>query len=113
MIEHLLYGSVDFLTDECTPHGCMIVRSSMSCSAAADSIKRELATKRQTGEVALRERLQAAKRGGEMPADLDPTEFARFIMTVLEGMSVQAASGAKRKELRQTAAMALRMWPSH
>jgi hypothetical protein len=33
-------------------------------------------------------------------------------MTVMEGMSVRAASGATRKELRKTAAMALRMWPA-
>lgn len=112
MVEHLLFGSVDFLTDECTPHGCLLVRSSMSCSAAADSIKRDLAAKRATGEVAMAMRLNEAKRAGEMPADLDPAEFARYIMTVLEGMSVQAASGATREDLRKTAAMALRAWPA-
>lgn len=112
MVEHLLFGSVDFLTDECTPHGCLLVRSSMSCSAAADSIKRDLAAKRATGEVAMAMRLNEAKQAGEMPADLDPAEFARYIMTVLEGMSVQAASGATRDDLSKTAAMALRAWPA-
>lgn len=112
MVEHLLFGSVDFLTDECTPHGCLLVRSSMSCSAAAESIKRDLAAKRATGEVAMAMRLNEAKRAGEMPADLDPAEFARYIMTVLEGMSVQAANGATRDDLSKTAAMALRAWPA-
>jgi len=112
MVHHLLFGSVEFLTDECNPHGCMIVRSSLSCGAATDAIKRELTEKRATGEAMLRERLQQARRSGEMPAGLDPAAFARYIMTVMEGMSVRAASGASRKELREIATLTMRMWPA-
>jgi AcrR family transcriptional regulator len=111
MVEHLLFGGVDFLTDECNPHGCMIVRSSLSCGAATDTIKQELTEKRAMGEAMLRERLQQAKRNGELPAGLEPAGFARYLMTVMEGMSVRAASGASRKELRDIAALTMRLWP--
>ena len=49
---------------------------------------------------------------GEMPAGLDPAAFARYLMTVMEGMSVRAASGASRKELREIATLTMSMWPA-
>jgi AcrR family transcriptional regulator len=111
MVEHLLRASADFLTEECNPPGCMIVRSAMSCSEAADAIRRELDARRAGGELILRERLEHAKDEGELPAGLEPADFARYIMTVLEGMSVRAAAGANRAELHKVADLALRTWP--
>ena len=49
MVEHLLRASADFLTDECNPHGCMLVRSALSCSEAEDAIRRELTARRAPG----------------------------------------------------------------
>jgi AcrR family transcriptional regulator len=111
MIEHLLRASADFLTEECNPPGCMIVRNAMSCSEAADAIRRELDARRTGGELILRERLERAKDDGELPDGLEPADFARYVMTVLERMSVRAAAGANRVELHKVADMALRTWP--
>jgi AcrR family transcriptional regulator len=111
MVEQLLRKSVDFLTEKRNPPGCLLVRSAASCSEAEDSIKRELTARRALGEAKLRERFEQAKNDGEMPPDLEPKDFARYIMTVLEGMSLRAASGATRKELLMIADMALRAWP--
>jgi hypothetical protein len=36
---------------------------------------------------------------------------ARYIATVLNGLAVQAASGATEKDTRQVAALAMRTWP--
>jgi AcrR family transcriptional regulator len=112
MVEHLLRASADFLTEDCNPHGCMLVRSAMLCSEAEDAMQRELAARRAAGEHMLRERLVAAKESGEASAELDPEDFARYIMTVLEGMSVRAAGGATREELHKVADMVMRGWPA-
>jgi AcrR family transcriptional regulator len=112
MVEHLLRQSADFLTEACNPPGCLFVRGALSCSAAADAIQQELSARRTAGEVKLRERLEHAKSDGEMPPQLDPADYARYIMTVLEGMSVRAAGGATREELHKVADMALRAWPA-
>ena len=111
MVEHLLRESANFLTEARNPPGCLMVRSAMSCSEAAEAIRRELASRRAAGEAALRARLRQAKVDGETPAGLQPDDFARYIMTVLEGMSVRAAAGATRKELHKVADVALRAWP--
>jgi hypothetical protein len=60
----------------------------------------------------LRERLERAIDEGEIPPELDPADYARYIMTVLEGMSVQAAGGASREDLHKVAEMTLRSWPA-
>ena len=112
MIEHLLRESANFLTEKCNPPGCMLVRGALTCSEAADSIRRDLEARRTEGEALVRARLESAKQAGELPADLEPAEFARYIMTVLEGMSVRAAAGASREELHKVAALALRTWPA-
>jgi AcrR family transcriptional regulator len=112
VVEHLLREGANFLTEECNPGGCMLVRGAMSCSEAEAALKRELAARRKVGEVRLRERLERAKAEGEMPADLDPIDYARYIMVVLEGMSVSSAGGATRKDLHKVADMTLRAWPA-
>ena len=58
----------------------------------------------------LRDRLEQGRAKGELPPGLDPADYARYIMTVLEGMSVRAAGGAGREELSKVADMALRSW---
>jgi AcrR family transcriptional regulator len=111
-VEQLLHGCVNFLSQECNPPGCLFVRSAASCSEAAEEIRRELSARRAEGEARLRERLQRGKSDGEIPSDFDPADFARYIMTVVEGMSVQAATGARRHELQKVAELALRTWPA-
>jgi len=35
-----------------------------------------------------------------LPADSNPADLARYVVTVSQGMAVQAASGASREELQ-------------
>jgi hypothetical protein len=55
--------------------------------------------------------LKRAKAEGDLPADADPAALARYVATITQGLSVQAAGGASRKELERVAEMALRAWP--
>jgi AcrR family transcriptional regulator len=112
MVEHLLRASVDFVTDEANPRGCLMVRGAMACSEAANKIRDEIVTRRATGEAMLRERFERAKAEGEISPELDPAGYARYIMTVLEGLSVQAAGGTSREDLHKVAAITLRSWPA-
>ncbi|MEV4454109.1 TetR/AcrR family transcriptional regulator, partial [Streptomyces mirabilis] len=48
---------------------------------------------------------------GDLPPDADPELLARYLMTVANGIAVQAAGGTTRDELQQVADMALRSWP--
>jgi AcrR family transcriptional regulator len=110
-IEHLMRESADFLTEECNPPGCLMVRGALSCSEAADAIRQELAERRNAGEALIQVRVERAKAEGEVSPTTDAAGVACYVMTVLEGMSVRAAGGASRVELHKVADMALRTLP--
>jgi hypothetical protein len=63
-----------------------------------------------TGEEAVRQRFEQALADGDLPGDRSPADLAGYLVTVIRGMAVQAASGASREDLRRVAAMALRVW---
>jgi AcrR family transcriptional regulator len=109
--ERLLGGALDLLTDRRNPRGCLLVQGALACGEAAESVRRELASRRASGEVAIRQRFERAQADGDLPADADPADLARYVVTVIRGMAVQAAGGASREDLGRVAAMALRAWP--
>lgn len=112
VIERLLRGTAECFTDPCRPAGCLVVQGALACGEAAQSVKEELCARRAAGEAKLRERLARAKSEGDLPADADPTTLARYVATVLQGMSVQAASGASRAELLAVADMVVKSLPN-
>src|SRR5262245_18527763 len=107
----LLLGAVDLLSDPRTPPGCLMVQGALSCGDAAAPIRRELAFRRTAGEAAMRRRFKRATSEGDLPDNLDVTDLARYIATIIHGMAVQAAGGASREQLLRITQMALRAWP--
>ena len=75
-------------------------------------MRRDLAQLRQAIVTAFRKRFERAMEDGDLPAGTDCATLARYIATVLNGLAVQAASGATAKELRLVTALALQAWPS-
>jgi AcrR family transcriptional regulator len=112
VVERLLRRAAESLTDPCHPAGCLSVQGALSCSEAAQSIKNELSALRCTGEDELRARFERAKAEGDLSASSNPAALARFVATLLQGMSVQAAGGATREQLLDVAEMAIASWPS-
>jgi hypothetical protein len=76
----------------------------------SDSIRKELIRRRKIGESIILDRLKRAKAEGDLPPDADPADLARYLSIVIYGITIQAAGGATRKELRSAAALALRSW---
>lgn len=111
VVERLLEGAVDLLTDPRNPGGCLVVQAALAAGKVGEAARRELAGRRVAGVAALRRRFRRAIAEGDLPDDADPAVLARFVATAMHGMAVQAASGASRKELRRVAAMFLRAWP--
>jgi hypothetical protein len=88
-----------------------VVQGALSCGEAAEPIRQELVSRRKAGEAAIRQRFERAISDGDLPADANAADLARFIATVNVGMAVQAAGGASRNELQRVARIALRSWP--
>ena len=111
VIEQILFGAARMASDPRLPAGCLMVQGALACGDSAGSVQKETAARRAASEIALRRRLQRAKREGDLPKNSDPAELARYVMTVLQGMAVQGANGAGRDQLRRVAQVALRAWP--
>jgi AcrR family transcriptional regulator len=104
-IEGLVYGAVDLTTRPQTP-GCLVVGCVQACGPDAEPARRHAIACRKASETALRRRLERARDEGDLAGD--PADVARFVMTVTDGIAVQAAGGTTREELLRAAEMALR-----
>jgi AcrR family transcriptional regulator len=109
--EAVFSGFVRMQRDRSGSRGCMIVSGALACGEEAEPVRRELARLRQATVVGLRERFDRAVREGDLPGRTDCPTLARYVATVLNGLAVQAASGATETELRKVATMAMRAWP--
>lgn len=111
VVERIFRCAVSMLTDPRHPRGCLAVQGALACGEGADCVREELIARRESGVTALRRRFERARKEGDLPSDADPASLARYIATVLHGMSVEASGGAKRAELAKVAALALKAWP--
>ena len=59
----------------------------------------------------LQERFERAKSDGDMPAGMNTADLARYVMTVMEGMAIQAVSGTTREALHRVVDATLRSFP--
>jgi AcrR family transcriptional regulator len=107
-----LNGSVRATTRPGGPAGCLGVQGSLAAGDPGRNARDDLVAWRNDGTLRLRDRFQQALDEGDLPTDADPEVLARYLMTVANGIAVQAASGATRGELQQVADMALGNWPS-
>jgi len=110
-IQRLLEDTAERLRGRDGPSGCLMVQAALCGGEECDGVRKDLAGRRAQGEVLIRKRLERGKMEGDLPKDVDLVGLARYLATVMQGMAVQAASGASRKELRAIAHTALRAWP--
>jgi AcrR family transcriptional regulator len=111
VVERLLFGYADVLTDGSHPPGCFGTNGALACSADAEPIRQELVARRAAQLEALRRRFDAARAAGDLPEDADPCDLAQYLFTVALGMAVQATSGADRATLHRVVATALCAFP--
>src|SRR2546430_12252319 len=107
-VKEIFFGTARMADDPRIPTGCLMVQGALACGDT--SVRKEVAERRAAAEVALRRRLQRAKREGDLPKNGDPTELARYVMTVLQGMAGHGAGGARFVSIPLVAQVALCPW---
>ncbi len=98
-LRKLLTQSVEFLTDKQTPLGCFVLQGALNCGQGHESIQQQLIAQRLGYENLLRQRFELAKEQNDWNPRLDTAVMAKYLVTVHEGLSVQATSGATKEAL--------------
>ncbi|WP_035611604.1 TetR/AcrR family transcriptional regulator [Haloferula sp. BvORR071] len=111
MAKALLDGAVEVLGNPGHPGGCLSIQGALVCGDEARAIREELTAMRAGTQVAIRERLEQAKKAGDLAPTTDTAALAGYLATVIHGMAVQSAGGAAAAELQAVADLALRVWP--
>jgi AcrR family transcriptional regulator len=111
VVERLMEGAAELGTASSNPRGCLFVQGALACGDGAKAIRNDLILRRDAGEKAVRLRLKRAHAEGDLPRDSNPADLARYVVTMIQGIAVQAASGATRDELRRVIRTALQAWP--
>jgi AcrR family transcriptional regulator len=107
VIRALFDNTVAFLTTPGHPPSCMTLAGAMGCSVDATPARDLMTEIRKQNEVAIRQRLLQARKSGELSKDINVEDYTRYLSTILAGLSIQAANGSTKAELKRTAQMAL------
>lgn len=109
--ERLLRGAFA-LQCEGGPKGCLGVISASACGVEAGSIKEEAMRRRTSSHRAMIARFERGQTDGDLPDGFTPEGLARYMMTLMQGLSVQASGGATPEELSDLVETALAIWPT-
>lgn len=107
-----LSGAIEMASDPSNARGCLLVHGALAGGAGNARAREMLAHTRDRAQAAVRKRLEAARDSGDLPPSACPDELAAYLMTVIWGLSVQAAGGASVESLHRTADVAMRSWPA-
>lgn len=110
--ETLLRGAVASATDEAGPNGCLWVQGALVAGVEAEAIRVEMSRLRDGGTTQIEERLERARRDGDLPVETDVASLTLFLVSVMNGIAVQAAGGKRREALNRVVELALSAWPS-
>ncbi len=110
-VRALWLATIRLITSPDNPRGCFLVQGALVCGDEAQPVREAITRMRKASETMICKRLEQAIREGDLPKDVDAEDLARYVATISQGLSVQAAGGATRKQLQQVAELALAAWP--
>ncbi|MFF3786839.1 TetR/AcrR family transcriptional regulator [Streptomyces sp. NPDC001933] len=106
-----LHSAVEAVVGDHTPHGCLVTQSALAVNPRSATVQKYLTGLRENGVKSLADRLQSFSNADGLPPGSDPSALARLLVTVVQGLAIQAASGASREELRTVADQVMLWWP--
>ena len=99
------------LTRADQPRGCMLALALPTCSPEMEPLRMKMNKRRGISFIRFSKRLATAVEDGEIKASYDIDSLALFFLTTLQGMSIQARTGASREKLTQVGKLAMQVWP--
>jgi AcrR family transcriptional regulator len=101
-------NTVEFLGSKEHPSSCFTLTGAISCGRDTEPAKVLMREMRLQNEAAIKARLLRARKAGEFPKEENVDDYTRYLSSLLSGLTIQAANGSTRAELKRTAEVALR-----
>jgi AcrR family transcriptional regulator len=88
------------------PPGCMMSTGIVACAEENRIVAEHAATMRREALERFRARIEKGIEEGDVPPGVDSLATARFLQTIIQGLSIQARDGAGEADLTAVAEMA-------
>jgi AcrR family transcriptional regulator len=108
VIRALFDSTVALLSTPGHPPTCMTLAGAVGCSVDAAPARDIMTEIRKQNELAMRRRFLQARKSGELSSGVNLDDYTRYLSSILAGLSIQAANGSTKAELKRTSQMALR-----
>jgi AcrR family transcriptional regulator len=112
VVTSILKGTAELNTRYPDRKGCLGVHGALAVSEDSEPVRRAVIEARANGEALLRERLERARKEGDLPKTANCAVLAAYVCAVGHGMAVQAKAGFSRDMLEAVAGQALSTWPT-
>jgi AcrR family transcriptional regulator len=109
--ERLLYGMTELHSGGLTPVGCLELNAALACSTDTELIRRELVRNRERFRLWLRDRFEETLAIAPLPAGMTSNDAASLIISLIQGLAVQAKAGVSRETSCRVVRAALLSWP--
>jgi AcrR family transcriptional regulator len=108
VVRALFDSTVAFLTTPGHPPTCMTLAGAVGCSVDAAPARDIMTEVRKQNELAMKRRFLQARKSGELSSDVNLDDYTRYLSSILAGLSIQAANGSTKVQLKRTSQVALR-----
>ncbi|MEU4672987.1 TetR/AcrR family transcriptional regulator [Amycolatopsis sp. NPDC023774] len=110
IVERLLFGLAELHGDDATPPGCLETTGALTCGPDNVLVHKQLIANRELITAALEKRLAEVTDNGALPPGLGVAETVALVVTILQGMAVQAVAGRSTEWLRGVVRSVLTLW---
>lgn len=109
--ERLLDGITKLHGGDVNPVGCLELNTALAGSMEAEAIRQELIRGRELFRLRLRDRFEETATTAPLPSGMTSDDAASFIISLIQGLAVQAKAGVPRETARRVVHAALLSWP--
>jgi AcrR family transcriptional regulator len=109
--QRLLDGITDLHSGAVNPVGCLELNTALAGSNDAESIRQELIRGRELFRLKLRDRFEETAATAPLPPGMTSDDAASLIISLVQGLAVQAKAGASLETARRVARAVLLSWP--
>src|ERR1700722_10877635 len=110
-IRRLLLDAAKSFTDPKNPKGCLIALGATNCAIESTDIFEALAERRRIAEKAVRARIAAGQKAGELADNTDVDALTGIVTATRYGLAIMARDGVPRASLRRIVEQLMMTWP--